>query len=425
MNILRNVLHYASMVFTDIVYFISMYSLLISFFGIIRKKDNLQVKPKKTFAVIVAAHNEEAVIQDMVLSLKRLNYPKELYDIFVIADNCTDRTAQKAREKGAIVHERFVPEKKGKGYALEWMFSKLFNMKKKYDAVVLFDADNVVHKDFLMHMNKKLLSGYKVAQGYLDSKNPKDTWITGAYSIAFWTTDRMFQLARNNIGISCQLGGTGCVIDTDILRELGWGATCLTEDLEFTSKLVLNGYKVGWVHDAIVYDEKPLTMKQSWVQRKRWMRGFADVCSRYFFKLFGKAIKEFNFTALDCAIYILNPITTILMGISLLISVINYILLAQNYFTSASNFVIVAPNFTMIMIFAYIAGAFQFLYTPFILWLDKKIDWKVFWYYIIYPFYLVTWIPIALLGILNKGNKEWDHTKHTRNASAQDLEKAN
>ncbi len=117
-------------------------------------------------------------------------------------------------------------------------------------------------------MNYKLLKGYKVVQGYIDSKNPDDSWITESYSISFWTVNRLFQLGRANLGLSNQIGGTGFCIETTILKELGWGVTCLADDLEFTSKLVLNGHKVGWAHNAIVYDEKPLTLKQSWNQRK-------------------------------------------------------------------------------------------------------------------------------------------------------------
>lgn len=141
-------------------------------------------------------------------------------------------------------------------------------------------------------MNYKMLKGYKVVQGYIDSKNPNDSWITGSYSIAFWTTNRLFQLARTNLGLSNQIGGTGFCMDSKTLKELGWGATCLTEDLEFTCKLVLNGHKVGWAHNARVYDEKPLTLKQSWNQRKRWMQGFADVSSKFFTKLIKKLSRK-------------------------------------------------------------------------------------------------------------------------------------
>ena len=270
-------------VFTNIVFIISTYYLFLSLFGIIRFRRHKDCKPEKSFALVVAAHNEETVIKDIIESFNRLNYPKELYDVFVIADNCTDKTASISKSAGVEVLERFNKEKRGKGYALEWAFDKIFKLNKKYDAIAIFDADNLVSKNFLYEMNKVMCSGYKVVQGYLDSKNPKDTWITGSYSISFWTSNRMFQLSRNNIGLSNQLGGTGFCIDSDILKELGWGATCLTEDLEFSCKLVMNGYKVGWAHDAVVYDEKPLTLAQSWSQRKRWMQGFADVYSRYFF----------------------------------------------------------------------------------------------------------------------------------------------
>jgi cellulose synthase/poly-beta-1,6-N-acetylglucosamine synthase-like glycosyltransferase len=423
-SIFKEIINDTSWILTQIVYAVTIYYLLVSFFGIYKKDEHEEVEPKKSFALIVAAHNEEIVIGDIVESLKRLEYPSELYDIFVIADNCKDKTAQKAREKGAIVYERTNKEKRGKGYALEWMFDKIFNMEKKYDAVAIFDADNLAHRDFLKEMNKKLCEGYKVVQGYLDSKNPEDTWITGSYSIAFWTCNRMFQLARSNMGLSSQLGGTGFCIDTDILKELGWGATCLTEDLEFTCKLVLHGHKVGWAHNAIIYDEKPLTLAQSWWQRKRWMQGFADVSSRYFFKLVKRSISKGSFVALDCALYSIQPIITILLGISAVTGVVKSSMKALNII---SNFNLLTHNidFNLLKIAAILFAVFQFVYTPFILILEKKLNFKVFLYYLIYPIYAITWFPISVQGIIDKNNKEWSHTVHTRSIPINDLEKAN
>lgn len=425
MNEVKSIVHVISRVFANTVFIISMYYLCISFFGIIRKKDDKKFEPKKTFALVVAAHNEEAVISDMVVSLNKLDYPDDMYDIFVIADNCNDDTAKKALEKGAKVYERVNKDKKGKGYALEWMFSRLFKMDKKYDAVVIFDADNLASKNFLIEMNKKLCEGYKVVQGYLDSKNPKDSWITGSYSIAFWATDRMFQLSRNNIGLSNQLGGTGCCFEMEILKKLGWGATCLTEDLEFTCKLVLNGYKVGWAHDAVIYDEKPLTLAQSWHQRIRWMQGFSDVASRYFFKLLKKSISTRSFTAFDCAIYSINPIVTILFGLATIFSLLDATFMtAQNISSFINNTTVF--SITPFKVVVALLAVIQYIYTPFLLALDKKLDIKVIWYYVIlYPIYLITWLPIAVIGILKKNNKDWNHTKHTRSVDISDLEKAN
>lgn len=424
MSIFKEIILNASRVLTYMVYIISIYYLCISFFGIWKRRDEQEVEPKNSFALIVAAHNEEIVIKDILESLNGLEYPKELYDVFVIADNCTDKTAIKAREKGAIVYERVDGSKRGKGYALEWMFRKIFNMKRKYDAIAIFDADNLVHKNFLREMNKQLSRGYKVVQGYLDSKNPYDTWITGSYSIAFWTCNRMFQLARSNLGLSTQLGGTGFCINTDILQKLGWGATCLTEDLEFTCKLVLYGYKIGWAHNAIIYDEKPLTLFQSWKQRKRWMQGFADVSSRYFFKLIKKSIKTFDFVLFDCALYSIQPIITVLIGLSVVSGGVQY-LMRTYHLISNFNTVVYSVNFNLLTISAVLLSILQFIYTPFMLVLEKKLDLKIFFYYIIYPIYAITWFPISVQGIMNKNDKEWSHTTHSRSIKIRELEKVN
>ena len=276
-----------------ISFLIGMYHVIIGMAGFIPLKDKNAVETCKInkFALIVSAHNEENVIGNLLHSLKSLDYPKDSYDIFVIADNCTDDTAEAARIAGALVFER-VSENRGKGYALEWMFKKLCTFEKQYDYVSIFDADNLVDKNFLSEINKQANKGHEVIQGYVDSKNPFDSWITSSYSLSFWTMSRTFQLARYRLGLCCQLMGTGFAISVDTLKEIGWGATCLTEDMEFTIKLALSGKKAAWAHNARIYDEKPVELINSWRQRKRWMQGHCDVASRYFFKLIKKSFKE-------------------------------------------------------------------------------------------------------------------------------------
>lgn len=451
------------------VFILMMYYLIISLFGLYKKNENTQnTSPKNTFALIVAAHNEEMVIGNIIESLNSLDYPKKMYDVFVIADNCTDRTAAIARQAGSIVFERNNKSQKGKGYALEWMFNKIFKMEKHYDAIAVFDADNIVSTGFLREMDKSLKKGYKVVQGYLDSKNPHDTWITECYSIAFWTANRLFQLSRYNLGISSQIGGTGFCVCTDVLKEIGWGATCLTEDLEFTCKLVLNNYKVGWAQNAVVYDEKPLTLKQSWNQRKRWMQGFADVSSRFFFKLMLKAIKDKDFTAFDTALYTIQPFIIVAFGLS---SILTFI---QN--NSEGHYIFVI-NYIFSPLMWKLFSIFQFLFTPFITYIEKKIskgllfifalystnvfifsylfkegtsiivislghmiylmifmmimslshkkqNLKIFIWYLLYGIYTLTWIPITIQGILHKNDKEWHHTNHTRQISLYEIKSA-
>lgn len=463
-------------IFQISVFIIMLYYLILSFFGFYKRKEGPSKRPEKSFAIVVAAHNEEMVIGKIIDSLNKLDYPRKLYDIFIVADNCTDMTASISRQHGANVFERFDDKNRGKGYALEWIFDKIFKMKKKYDAIAVFDADNLVSKNFLIEMNNKMLQGYKVVQGYIDSKNPHDSWITECYSISFWSSNRLFQLARSNLKLSNQIGGTGFIVETDLLRKFGWGATCLTEDLEFTCKLVLSGQKIGWAHRAIVYDEKPITLKQSWNQRKRWMQGFTDVASRFFFKLLKKSFKERDFVALDCALYVIQPFVTLLLGLSFLLT------LAQNNYEHGLNIFTIdyfftegyllskgysTEGFLLAILIWRLFSMFQFLLTPFALTLEKKLSKglfillslyslnviilniifekgdklimillghglyllicfgltylilgrqssKIFLWYLLYALYTLTWIPITVQGILNKNNKDWSHTKHIR-----------
>lgn len=394
------------------------YYFVISIFGIIEKftYDNIiKHKPQKTFAFVIPAHNEEIVIGHIVENLKSLNYPSELYDIFVIADNCSDRTAEIAREKGALVYERFNKVERGKGFALKWMFDIILNkLDKKYDAVVVLDADNLVSKNFLIEMNEKLCRGEKVIQGYIDSKNPYDSWITASYSIAFWTANRLFQSARYHLGLSCELGGTGFCIDTEVLREIGWDALSLTEDLEFTMKLAQKNIKVTWADDAIVYDEKPLTLLQSWRQRKRWMQGFADVAVRYSGTLIKKSIRDKDLVAFDCALYALQPFITIIIGISMLFDFIK-IFYPEMFFDINTS--IIAFEWQLFLLL-------QTFYILFALFVDNKIkNIKILLYYLIlYPIYCLTWIPITIHGIIDMKKKEWSHTLHTRGLSISDIE---
>ena len=170
-----------------------LYQLMISICSLVKLKEKpLLIDKKHKFMAIIPAHNEEAVVGNLVESLKNQDYPKDLYDIYVIADNCTDNTAQVAREKGAIVYERFDSEKKTKGYALQWFLQQKIQENAPYDAFFVFDADNIVDKGFIKAMNKKLCQGEDVVQGYRDIKNPTDSWVTAGYAIFYWTMHHFY-----------------------------------------------------------------------------------------------------------------------------------------------------------------------------------------------------------------------------------------
>ena len=380
-----------------------------------RRHEDKITTPTKRFAVLVAAHNEHAVIGQLVDNLKELNYPKNLYDIYVIADNCSDDTAKIAGEAGAIVCERFDNEKKSKGYALEWMFDRLFEMEKSgtvYDAVAIFDADNLVHPQFLMEMNNRLMKGDRIIQGFLDAKNPYDTWVSGTFAIAFWVIDHVSHLAKTNIGLSAVLGGTGMCITIDILKKYGWRATCLTEDMEFTMKSLAEGIKTTWAHDAIVYDEKPLTFRQSWTQRKRWAQGQFDVAHRFIPKMLVEGWRRKDIRIWDGCIYLLQPHFLMLSAVFILIS---YIQLAVGQFYTSIYSFMPSQLMTAIMIGQYLL--------PMIILIKVKAKLKAWFYLLFYPIFIYSWIPIIFLGFVNRNNHEWAHTEHTRAMSYKDFMK--
>jgi cellulose synthase/poly-beta-1,6-N-acetylglucosamine synthase-like glycosyltransferase len=416
MTLLQSLTLHTTQLIQVLVFVAGCYFFGISIFGWRKRKEKItECAPSKRFALIVAAHNEELVIGHIVDSLSNQNYPKELYDIFVVADNCTDKTADIARQHGAKVYKRFNLEKRGKGHALEWIFARIYEMSDRYDAIGVFDADNLVSSNFLEEMNRQLCKGHKVVQGYIDSKNPFDSWITCSYSIAFWLSNRIFQLPRYYLGLSCGLCGTGFCVELSVLKQIGWGATCLTEDLEFTMKLALNDLKVAWAHDAIVYDEKPLTLKQSWHQRKRWMQGHADCAARFLGPLFKKALRQSDLVAFDCAVYLFQPIRLVFIG---LISIMLWI---QSFYPEA-------PFYTLQYVFPttvwYIFVILQFLYGPLVILAENRFDLRILLAFIVYPFYCLTWVPITIQGFLSKDNKVWNHTVHTREITIEELEKA-
>ena len=266
-----------------------VYQFIISVTSLIKFKEKpLLIDKKHRFIIALPANNEETVIGNLINSLKMQDYDKDLFDIYVIADNCTDNTAKIARENGAIVYERFDETKKTKGYALNWFLDKMKDKKDDYDALLVFDADNIVDKNFLNVMNKKLCQGEVLVQGYRDIKNPTDTWVSGGYAIFYWTMNRLYHLARYNMGLSPLINGTAFMVKWDMLIDEGWNTKTLTEDIEFALINISKGVKLGWAKDAIVYDEQPLTFKQSWKQRERWSVRTSSMC-KWIFKRFSKS----------------------------------------------------------------------------------------------------------------------------------------
>ncbi|MBH0343875.1 glycosyltransferase family 2 protein, partial [Paenibacillus larvae] len=341
--------------------------------------------------------------------LDSLDYPRNLYDIYVIADNCTDSTALVARHNGAHVLERHDPTKKSKGYGLEWAFNQLWNMEARgttYDAVLVLDADNLVTPNTLKVLNQRIVSGAEVLQLYLDSKNPKDSWISKSYAYAYWATNRIYQLAREKLGLSAQLGGTGMCFKTSVLKNIGWGTESLTEDLEYVARYALaTGKTVRWVHTAKTFDEKPLKMKASFIQRCRWARGHIDCSFKYGWSLLKMVFSRKGFIAFDIFLYLFNPSRIILTSITMFAFLMAWLF----------DFGLIRHSwvwFTALIIYYII---------PFIGLIMEKKSKAILWTPQVYLF-SISWVPIWFIGLLQRKKKTWNKTVHTRSLNDSELQ---
>lgn len=287
----------------------------IALFGLRRRAHYEPVAPKTRFAVVIAARNEEAVIGNLVDSLLRQDYPRELYDVIVAPNNCTDGTEAVARAHGARIfrHEGRV---KSKGEVLRQVVEKVV-LAEGYDAMCVFDADNLVDAAFLSRMNDARQAGAGAAQGFRDSKNPHQSAVSGCYSICYWMLSHFYNNARAVLGLSALVNGSGFMVTAALLRRLGgWNTRTMTEDYEFSAQCVLAGERVFFVPDAVIYDEQPLTFLQSWKQRRRWTTGSLQGLELYGGRLFAHAVSEHDMVSFDMYLTFLSPIIQVVSAVA-------------------------------------------------------------------------------------------------------------
>lgn len=389
-----------------------LYQFVISLCSFIKVKDKPLLEDKENrFMLIIPAHNEESVVVNLIESLQKLDYSKDAYDIYVIADNCTDNTAKVAKDAGAIVYERHDEAHKTKGYALQWFLDQKIKEDAPYDAFCIFDADNIVDENFLKVMNKKLCQGEDVVQGYKDIKNPSDTWVSAGYAIFYWTMHRFYHLARYNIGLSPLMNGTGFMVKFDVIKPNGWDTKTLTEDIEFSLKRIIKGKKLGWARNAIVYDEQPVGFKQSWIQRERWTVGHMQ-CLKEYTKPLAIAVAE-NKTVMnfDGLLYLLG--TAPMLVLTLLLVILNIGLFATGAM-SGLDFVIQLLKYVIPTV----------LVLPFmglvVMYLEKKPIKPMLKGLVLYPVFMGSWLLINI-KCLFKRDTEWKKIEHNNSKKIEDI----
>lgn len=379
--------------------------------------------PLHRYAVIIAARNEELVIGHLINSIKNQNYPKQLIDIFVIADNCTDQTALVAERAGAIVRQRFNKIAVGKGYALDYMLKiiEAEYAEQQYAGYFIFDADNLLDENYIAEMNKTFNRGYKIITSYRNSKNFDHNWISAGYGLWFLHEAEYLNLPRTLLKTSCAVSGTGFLVHADIFKKNGgWVYHLLTEDIEFSVSQIIDGERIGYCRNAIFYDEQPVSFSQSWHQRMRWAKGFYQVFGRYGVKLFQGMFRSKS-NKLSC--YDMTMTIMPAMLLSTISLVVNALFLMAGIFelTDEKNMTQIAS----IAIFKSFAWYYAVLFllgfmTTLTEW--KKIhspSWKKIAYTFTFPLFMFTYLPISIVALFKK--VEWKPIAHTVVKSLDDV----
>ncbi len=250
------------------------YRIIFGIVGLFCIKRYAPAKRHHRYAVVVAARNEEAVIGNLLDSIRTQNYPADRLQVFVVADNCTDGTAAVARAHGAVCYERKDAEKITKGYALQYLFECIERDfgRACFEGYFLFDADNLLKSDFISRMNDAFDSGERVIVSYRNTKNLRGSWLAASYALHWLRTSRLEHCARSVFGISARIQGTGVLFDASYVKD-GWNYTSLTEDRAFTSDIVTEGGRIAYQHEAQFYDEQPTSLRVAMRQRLRWAKG--------------------------------------------------------------------------------------------------------------------------------------------------------
>ena len=365
------------------------------------------VRPARTkFAVLIAARNEELVIGPLINSLLMQDYPPELYDIWVIPNNCTDHTARAAAGFGARVLKCDRPVK-SKGEVLRFAYARLRG--RRYDACCVFDADNVVDSRFLREMDLAYQAGAGAAQGYRDSKNPYDNPLSGCYSIYYWMMDRFYNQSRAAMGLSAMINGTGFMVATRVLEGLGgWNTHTLSEDLEMTAQCVLADVQVAWVPLAVTYDEQPLTYRESVKQRRRWSSGTIQVARQYLPRTGRQMTAAPRGALLDIGMTMLIPAYQ-------LVAVVNTLAAAAAAGLSGRPFTFAAGAFCgAILLNVGLTAVFATWSGALVLTVERKWDRRLWKSLLVYWLFLLSWLPITI-GSFFKQTTVWEEIRHTRN----------
>lgn len=373
----------------------------------IKKKTYPDAKINHKYGIIIPAHNEEKVVANLIRSIRETSYPQDKLVIFVLADNCNDHTFEVASKEDCIVYKRNDPLNVGKSYGLNFIFKKILTDENFNDleAFFIFDADNLVTKDYFIEMNKMFDLGYEVSTSFRNSKNYGSSFSSMGQSISFFREACIIHKSRSYMKMGTYVSGTGFYLSRNILlSNKGWNWFTLVEDIEFSIVCAIDNINIGYNENAIFYDEQPIKFMDSINQRARWCKGTVQCFFKYEGKLIkglfkpkkdeDKKIKANNFILFDLANHIfVTP--AVYFVYSIIFFIVNICYLAFGLY-SVNDFVSYIFNGLLsFLIYAYIVVFLMGLIAMIKCWkVVKASSFKKILGIIIFPLFMSLYLPI-------------------------------
>ncbi len=413
------IVRFINYIFALIFIFCVGYQFVYILIPFLKGEKKLKAKKMYRYAVLIPARNEEKVIPHLIASIKGQTYPSELVDIFVIADNCTDNTAEVSKDAGAYrVIERKNDKLIGKGYALDYALNLIKDEypDNHYEGFFVFDADNLLDEKYIEEMNKMFSCGHRILTSYRNTKNYGTSWVSAGGSLWYLRESRFLNHPRTLMNTSCAISGTGFLVHHEILERVGgWKFFLLTEDIEFSLQQVLDGETIAYCDRAVLYDEQPVLFRQSWRQRMRWTKGSMQVTRKYFFKMVKGIFDGHGFACFDLAVSTMIPlILTIVAGATYAFFAILGLVLSLDLTILIRSILETAVNsYFMLLGIGIITTITEWdkIFAP----VAKKIL-----YTFTFPIFMFSYIPITFVALFSK-DITWKPITHDQVKSLDDV----
>jgi cellulose synthase/poly-beta-1,6-N-acetylglucosamine synthase-like glycosyltransferase len=353
----------------------------------------------RRYCILIPAHNEELNLGAVVDGLNTLEHPREKWTAVVIADNCSDATAAVAREHGAEVLERTNPDLRGKGYALEWAIGKLLPDPRGFDAFIIMDADSSLSPNFLAVMDGAMARGAEVVQGYYGVLNVAESWRTKLMAVALALAHHVKPQGRRKLGLSDGLKGNGMCFSRAVLERVPWSGESITEDIEYTLRLVDAGIRIEFAPEAVVTAQMPVDGKQAATQRQRWEGGRYGLLKRAI-RLLWSALRGRRWMQADRAVELIIPPFAEMFAVPVIALALTAVWRAYSS-SPAAGWMLWAWSAVLAAEVAYLAAG---------LWI-ARVPWSVAKSLLFAPLYIVWKLTLYGAMALRRGAGGWQRTE--------------